>query len=88
MEREDANNQEILPLDAKEPKKVRPSVLIDGATYFPPGWAYVLAFALKGVPWAVAELERMETTPNSLRNQLNYLIENGCQYEEDIGAFI
>lgn len=26
-------------------------------TVHPPGWMYVLAFALRGVPWAVAEIE-------------------------------
>lgn len=26
-------------------------------TVHPPGWMYVLAFALRGVPWAVEEIE-------------------------------
>ena len=30
-----------------------PTVLVDGYTVTPEGWMYVLAFALRGVPWAV-----------------------------------
>ena len=37
---------------------IRPSVLLpDGTTVHPPGWMYVLAFALRGIPWAVREVE-------------------------------
>lgn len=35
-----------------------PSVLIDGIDVHPEGWMYVLAFALKGIPWAVKECEK------------------------------
>jgi hypothetical protein len=34
---------------------IQPGVLIDGQTVHPPGWMYVLAFALRGIPWAVQE---------------------------------
>lgn len=33
-----------------------PSVLVDGKTVTPPGWMWVLAFAIRDVPWAVAEV--------------------------------
>lgn len=39
---------------------IRPGVAIDGQTVYPPGWAWVLAFALRGVPWAVAEALKPE----------------------------
>lgn len=41
---------------------ISPSVLVrdeygNEHTVTPPGWMYVLAFALRGVPWAVEEIE-------------------------------
>lgn len=47
---------------ATETTRIRPSVLVkdeygNEQTVYPPGWMYVLAFALKGIPWAVAEIE-------------------------------
>ncbi len=40
---------------------IQPSVLLpNGQTYTPPGWMWVLAFALRGVPWAVEEADKPE----------------------------
>lgn len=39
---------------------IQPGVVIDGQTIYPPGWAWIFAFALRGVPWAIAELEKPE----------------------------
>lgn len=30
-----------------------PSVVINGESYDTPGWMYVIAFAIRGVPWAL-----------------------------------
>lgn len=43
-------------------ERIRPGVVVrdeygDEHTVYPPGWMYVLAFALRGVPWAVEEIE-------------------------------
>lgn len=35
-----------------------PSVMIDGRSFTPPGWLWVLAFAVAGCPWAVEEASR------------------------------
>lgn len=43
-----------------QPETMAPGVVIDGQTYQPPGWMWVLAFALRGVPWAVT----MATSPD------------------------
>lgn len=48
-------------MDAK-PERIAPSVVVrdehgNERTVHPPGWMYVLAFALRGVPWAVEEIE-------------------------------
>lgn len=67
---------------------IRPSVLINGMTYYPPGWVYILAFALAGCQWAIDALLKMEETPGSLRNRWNYMIEHGCPWEDNAGAFI
>lgn len=34
-----------------------PGVMMDGHMVKPPGWMWVLAFALRGVPWAMAQVE-------------------------------
>jgi len=40
------------------PEYITPTVLLpSGETYAPPGWMWVLAFAIAGCPWAVAEIE-------------------------------
>lgn len=45
-------------MTAAAAETIRPSVLMpDGTTVYPPGWMYVMAFALRGVPWAVREVE-------------------------------
>ena len=33
-----------------------PTVLIDGKTYAPEGWMWILAFAFQGIPWAVKKV--------------------------------
>lgn len=40
--------------------KFSPSVNVDGQTYTPPGWLWVLAFAVGGCEWAIAETETPE----------------------------
>lgn len=36
------------------PEFITPRVTLpDGRVYAPPGWMYILAFALRGIPWAV-----------------------------------
>lgn len=39
---------------------IKPGVVIDGQTYYPEGWMYILAFALKGIPWAIELIEKPE----------------------------
>jgi hypothetical protein len=42
-------------------EKIQPSVLLpNGQTVTPPGWMWVLAFALRGVPWAIEEADKPE----------------------------
>lgn len=36
---------------------ISPGVVIDGQTVYPPGWMYVLGFALRGCEWAVKEAD-------------------------------
>lgn len=55
------NASEPKMADSK-PTKISPTVLVhDGYgneyTVNPPGWMWVLAFALRGVPWALEEIE-------------------------------
>jgi hypothetical protein len=62
---------------------IKPGVVIDGQTYYPPGWMYVLAFALKGVPWAIKECEKegfKETIKQHLRNEKNKEITESIEY--------
>ncbi len=49
-------------MGAAKLEPIRPGVVVrdeygNEQTVYPPGWMYVLAFALRGVPWAVAEIE-------------------------------
>jgi hypothetical protein len=37
-----------------------PTIMLDGREVQPAGWVWVLAFALAGVPWAIAEAETAE----------------------------
>jgi hypothetical protein len=37
-----------------------PSVLINGEIIQPPGWMYIFALALIGIPWALKEIEKPE----------------------------
>ena len=39
---------------------IRPGVVIDGVTVYPPGWMYVIALALAGVKWAIEEADKPE----------------------------
>lgn len=41
-------------------EKFAPTILIDGQTICPPGWTWVLGFALAGIAWAIAEAETPE----------------------------
>ena len=62
-----------------------PSVVIDGRTIHPPGWMYILAMALRGVPWAVDEALKPEfdqTVKEWLRNQRN------ARIQEEIDALL
>ena len=36
-----------------DPKCIAPTALVDGVTVTPPGWMWSLAFATKGIGWAV-----------------------------------
>jgi len=52
----------------KKVERFAPSVLVPGAGVVqPPGWMWVLAFALRGVPWAVAEALRPQFRERALR---------------------
>jgi hypothetical protein len=49
-------------MSEKRPEKFAPSVLLtdeygNQTTYTPPAWMWVLAFAIRGVPWAVEMVE-------------------------------
>jgi len=42
----------------QNPRRITPTVLLtdeygNQVTYAPPGWMWILAFALRGVPWAL-----------------------------------
>lgn len=37
-----------------------PTILIDGQTYTPEGWMWILAFALRGIPWALEAASKPE----------------------------
>ena len=37
---------------------IRPGVVVDGVTIHPPGWMYVVAWAMAGVAWAVEEADK------------------------------
>lgn len=45
---------------------ISPSVIIRGQTYYPPGWVWVVAFAIHGCQWAIDEVEsgRIEKARN------------------------
>lgn len=40
--------------------KFAPTVVVDGQTVTPEGWMWVLAFAIRGVKWALDECEKPE----------------------------
>ena len=41
-------------------ERFSPSVLIDGYTVEVEGWMIILAFAIRGIPWAIDEIKRDE----------------------------
>ena len=38
-------------------KRILPGVVIDGVTFHPPGWMWILAFAINGCEWALRDVE-------------------------------
>lgn len=54
------------------------SVLIDGRTYYPPGWMYIFAFTMRGIKWAMEEVEKPEfdkVVKEWLKTQYNLKLE-------------
>jgi hypothetical protein len=52
-----------------------PSVIIDGETYYPQGWMWVLAFAIRGKLWAIKECEKpwfKEAVKDYLKDEKNH----------------
>ena len=41
-------------------EKIAPSVMIDGVTYTPKGYVWILAYALHGCEWAIEEASKPE----------------------------
>jgi hypothetical protein len=41
-------------------ESIRPGVVINGKTFYPPGWMYLLAYAIRGFDWAIKDLEKSE----------------------------
>lgn len=39
---------------------IRPGIVIDDNTFYPPGWMYILAFASRGFKWAMDQAETEE----------------------------
>lgn len=39
---------------------IKPAIMLDGETYYPQGWMYILGFALGGVKWAIVEASKPE----------------------------
>ncbi len=66
-------------------ESIRPGVVIDGVTYFPPGWMYVLAFALRGFQWAIDDIASGRCNPP---REYQYLATHGCSPEDNPGAGI
>lgn len=42
------------------PESFAPSVVVDGKSLTPPGWMWVLGFALRGVEWAIKRADTEE----------------------------
>ncbi len=51
-----------------------PGVIIDGKFYTPPGWMWVLGFALDGVEWAIREADTSEFRATARA----WLVKNRC----------
>ena len=52
----------MINTDITKPTRIAPTVLVrddygNEHTVTPPGWMWVLGFAIRGVPWAVEEIE-------------------------------
>ncbi len=65
-----------------------PSVVIDGRTVEPPGWMWVLAFALAGCGWAIKECES-ESFKEQLRDWIrdrkrHHLRGARCHHEREV----
>lgn len=74
-------------------ERFAPGVMIDGERYEPPGWMWILAFALAGVPWAVEEIKRDEPAFKALirawlREQKLQGLKEQLQYFRDLQARI
>jgi hypothetical protein len=57
---------------------IHPSVMIDGKRVEVPGFMFVLAFALRGIRWAIEEADKpefREQVKEWIRNQHNKKIE-------------
>lgn len=39
---------------------IKPGINLNGVTYNPPGWMYVIGFALGGCEWALKEVDTKE----------------------------
>lgn len=60
---------------------IAPSVMIDGQTITPPGWMWILGFAIGDCQWAIDELEKPE-----IKAQMEAWIQSrrDAQLEEEI----
>lgn len=59
-------------------ERFAPSVSINGRTITPPGWVWVLGFAIGGCKWAIEEAEKpefLQTVRGYLKNQHNETIQ-------------
>lgn len=58
--------------------KISPTVVIDGETITPPGWMWVFAFAIRGIKWALEEVEKpefREEVRRYVKEQKNYQLQ-------------
>ena len=59
-------------------ESIYPSIVIDGETYYPSGWMWVLAFAIRGKLWAIEECEKSwfkEAVKKYLNDKKNHEIQ-------------
>lgn len=43
-----------------KPETIAPSVMINGRSYTPPGWMWIVAFAIGGAEWALKQVDTQE----------------------------